>query len=369
MIASPMRPRLRFLYHPVSLVLIFMFAMLAIVLAANRGDPLALVQVGTYYASGDAQGSQGYDGQFVYYMALDLHPQRVAARLDAPAYRYQRILLPVLARLVGLGNPALIPWTIPLVNLAGHALGVWAMAALLAGWGLPRRYALVYGLFAGFTLAVRLDLPEPLAFGLAVLAFWCGEQGQVRRRAWLFGLAAFAKETILPLAVAQVLADLVNRRWRAAGWGAAALLPFAAFQGWLWIVFGVPGLGSGGAMATPFEWIPFMGLWRIGAYSWVYLLGMLAVFGPAVILPAVWGAWAAVRAWLSGDRQVYAVGLFLQALLIASLPFSTFRETGGLLRFACSFVLAVLLFAGQRRLLRLLNYSFLWLVLNVFLLK
>ncbi len=31
-------------------------------------------------------------------------------------------------------------------------------------------YALIYGLWAGFTLAVRLDLPEPLAFALVAAA-------------------------------------------------------------------------------------------------------------------------------------------------------------------------------------------------------
>jgi hypothetical protein len=56
-------------------------------------------------------------------------------------------------------------------------------------------------------------------------------------------------------------------------------------------------------------------------------------------------------------------------MMIAFLPYSTARETGGLLRFACGLVLAVLLFAARYRQRRALNYSFLWIVLNVFLLK
>jgi hypothetical protein len=122
-------------------------------------------------------------------------------------------------------------------------------------------------------------------------------------------------------------------------------------------------------MATSFEWIPYMGLWRIGAYSLVYLLAMLVVFGPAVVLPSVWGIRKAIRTLVAGERNVFVLALLLNALVIAFLPFSTFRETGGLMRFTCGLVLSVLLFAGQYRLKRVLNYSLLWVVLNVFLLK
>jgi hypothetical protein len=122
-------------------------------------------------------------------------------------------------------------------------------------------------------------------------------------------------------------------------------------------------------MATPFEIIPFLGFMRIGQYSQLYLLAMLVVFGPAVILPALWGIWAALKRLLAGEMNFVVLALLLNALLIPFLPFSTFRETGGLLRISCGLVLALTLFAGRYRLWRVLNYSYLLLVLNVFLLK
>jgi len=122
-------------------------------------------------------------------------------------------------------------------------------------------------------------------------------------------------------------------------------------------------------MATSFEWLPFMGLLRIGGESVAYLAAMLVVFGPAVVLPAVWGVWKSGQFWLTGQRNVIVLGLFINALTIAFVPYSTARETGGLLRFACGLVLAVLLFAARYRQRRALNYSLLWIVLNVFLLK
>jgi hypothetical protein len=186
----------------------------------------------------------------------------------------------------------------------------------------------------------------------------------------LYGLALFAKEVTVLFVAAQFLADLSQRRRReAAGLAAVALLPYALFQLWLWQVFGQPGISSGGAMATPFELVPYMGLWRIGAYSQAYLLAMAVVFGPAIILPSLWGIWMGAKSWLKGDRNVLVLALFFNAAAIVFLPFSTFRETGGLLRFACGLVLSVLLVAGRRKSRRVLNYALLWMVLNVFLFK
>jgi hypothetical protein len=70
-----------------------------------------------------------------------------------------------------------------------------------------------------------------------------------------------------------------------------------------------------------------------------------------------------------GEVNVVVLALLTNALLVASLPFSTFRETGGVLRILCGLVLAVLLFSARYQQIRVLRYSWLWLVLNVFLLK
>jgi len=48
-----------------------------------------------------------------------------------------------------------------------------------------------------------------------------------------------------------------------------------------------------------------------------------------------------------GDINVVVLALLTNAMLVASLPFSTFRETGGVLRILCGLVLAVVLFAAR----------------------
>jgi hypothetical protein len=240
----------------------------------------------------------------------------------------------------------------------------------MAGWGVSRWYALVYGLYAGFLVAVITDLPEPLAYGLVACGFLALERGRPLLGWVLLGLSVLAKEVALLFVLAVILAYAFQRRWRdALALSLIAVLPFCIFQLWLWLVFGQPGVASGGAMATPFEWIPFMGLLRIGFASPLYLAAMLVVFAPTVILPCLWGIWKSGAFFLEGQRNMIVLGLFLNSLVIPFVPFSTFRETGGMLRFACGLVLAVLLFAACYRQRRALNYSVFWLVLIVFLLK
>jgi hypothetical protein len=344
--------------------------LVGITIARSGGDPLTLARIGTHFSEGNPSGTEGYDGQFVYYIARDPAPERVAPYLDVPAYRYQRILLPLLARGLSFGNEAALPWILALLGIVSLTVGAWVVEKILVGWGVNRWYALVYGLWTGFLLAIIVDLPEPLAYGLVAGGLLALERER-RLLGWcLLGLSVFAKEVAMLFVVACVLAYFFQRRWRdVVALGLIGIAPFFVFQAWLWAVFGQPGVGSGGAMSTPFEWIPFMGILRIGGESVPYLLAMLVVFGPAVILPSIWGIITSLKFWLDDERNVIVLGLFVNAIIIAFIPFSTFRETGGILRFACGLVLAVLLFSARYRQRRALNYSVLWIVLNVFLLK
>ena len=73
---------------------------MAVVVTSAGGDPLALATLGTRFSEGDPGGTEGYDGQFSYYIARD--PLNGWQHCDVPAYRYQRILYPLLGRLSGL---------------------------------------------------------------------------------------------------------------------------------------------------------------------------------------------------------------------------------------------------------------------------
>ena len=179
-----------------------------------------------------------------------------------------------------------------------------------------------------------------------------------------------AKEVVILFVLAFLLIELYEKQWqKVIGIIGIIFIPYALFQVWLWQVFGEFGIGSGGAMATSFEIIPYMGLLRIGKYSLWYMVMMMIVFGPAIVLPSIWGVVVSIKKWLVKEINVFSLALFLNCLSIMFMPFSTFRETGGLLRYSNGLVLSLLLFAGYYRMRKTLNYSALWLVLNVFYFK
>ncbi len=248
--AARLRP-----WHIISVIL---GGYLAITLAAHGGDPMAFVIVGTRFDPGLPDGSMGYDGQFAYQMARD--PLNGWQRVDSPAYRYQRILYPALARLFALGRSDWLPWSLLLVNNIALILGVIVFERLMMTGGFSPWYALVYGLNIGMVMAVRLDLTEPIAYMLAGL----GALLAMRDRWWLsalcFALAALAKEVTLLLAAGYILHLLtVTPRWRGKLWAFLIFLPFAAWQFILLLWLGEWGLSSGGALSSSFELIPLRG--------------------------------------------------------------------------------------------------------------
>lgn len=343
---------------------------LSMVVLGSNGNPLSLARIGTYYQEGDPKGSQGYDGQFVYYIAKTPNPHQVERKLDVAAYRYQRILLPIIAHFASFKNQSLIPWVIPGLNLISHVVGTWGLASLLKRAGKKPLHALYYGLWAGGLLSLRLDLSEPLAFSLVILAVLAIKEGK-RGMGWLlYGLAIFTKEVVVLFIIAQIIAYLIDKKVRqAAGLFLISIMPYAIFQYWLKIQFGSFGLGSGGAMATGFEWIPLMGFFKI-ADSSILLFGIfLIVFGPFLLYPAVWGIWKSSSHLISGQWDFEAIVLGLQGLSFLFLPFSTFREPGGLLRYGIGLILALILYLQEHEIPVFWKYAPAAWVLNLFLLE
>ena len=363
-----MNARLRSLVNPAAVTLFVLLLYLGSVLVQSDFSPFAFVRIGSTFESEHSVDEAGYDGQFVYFIARNLQPDAVAPLLDVPAYRYQRILLPLLARLLAFGSDGALPWILAAAGLIAHFAGVLIVARLLEARGVSRWYALVYGLWAGFLLAARLDLPEPLAYALVAAALATRDY-----RPWLkwlfFSLAVFAKEIALLFVGAQIIVYLLRRDWRGvAGLTAVALLPYAAFQIWLRAVFGDFGIGSGGAMATSFEWVPFMGWFRIIPFSAAFFAAYGLILVPFFYLPAVWSIFRTITGTFK-KAAPEAAYLLVHAAVIPFLPFSTVREPGGLLRFGCGFVLALLLFAAKNKEKKALRYSIAWLALSAVILN
>ncbi len=336
-------------------------------LAQAGWDPIALVEIGTRYSEGLEDGTEGYDGQFAYYIAMEPDPATVEPKLDVPAYRYQRILYPILARISAFAQDEWIPWTLIAIALISQVVATFILTRYLIEHQIPTRYALIYGLWVGLIVGVATDLFEPLTFACIVGAYYARYRNRRTLSYALFTLALFTKETALIFWGAAVVADWIEgRRGKDFFQGLVPGVMYGLWQIWLWITFGSFGLTSGGAMATPFEWIPYMGFIRIGGDSIEVLILFALIFIPAVIIPSLWGIFSSGSAILKErEINIHVLALLFTALAIAFLPFSTFREPLALLRMATGLVLAVILFSIDRGLRRPLNYGMFWIFLLV----
>ena len=107
--------RIRLALSPWMIVLFVAGIYLINALSSRQWDPMAFVLVGGQFDNRVQNNSLGYDGQFVYQIGRD--PLNGWRYVDVPAYRYQRILYPILARVLSLGNSTVLPWTLILINL------------------------------------------------------------------------------------------------------------------------------------------------------------------------------------------------------------------------------------------------------------
>ncbi len=354
--------------RPWWIVAVVALVYMVLVVSSSGGDPLALATLGTRFSEGDRDGTEGYDGQFSYYIARD--PLNGWQHCDVPAYRYQRILYPLLGRLLAFGQEPLLPYALALLSVAALAAGTYLTEQLLLRYRMSPWYAITYGLYAGQLMSARLLVAEPLAHALAQAAILAAERDRWRWSVVLFALGVLAKETILVFVAGYLLFLLAQRQWRrfaelALGVG----VPFLLWQAALWAWLGSPGLGSGGAGATGWEFLPYRGLWSVGAIDLRVLALLALVMVPLAVIPSLLSLWATGRDLWRGRWHPFTTMLLANAAMIVFLPQSTFREPLGMLRLTTGLVAAAILYGAARRSRRILNYTLLWLASLVFLAK
>jgi hypothetical protein len=343
---------------------------IVLVLFRNDGNPMALVTIGTRFSEGIADGTEGYDGQFVYYIARD--PSTATQYLDVPAYRFQRILLPFLGRILALGRESLLPWTILVINLTSLSVGTWLLEQLLIEQKVSRWYAVTYGLTLGIFASVRLSLSEPLAYALVLGGITLANRERWAWSAVIFALAGLAKEITLFFVAGYGLFLLVERRWRIAViFGAISVLPFIVWQIILKNTLGAFGVGSGGAMATSFEIIPFAGMGKILTETPPEIHGGLILrFAPILILfvifPTLWALWRCWIDWRKDTWTGYTYLMFVNAAVLPFVPFSTYRELQAILRFIVGLQISIILYAAVGKRQRVLLNTLIWIVTILF---
>ncbi len=344
----------------------------AVIFIRGEGNPLILMTIGTNFnptLSKIAYSEEGYDGQFTYYIADN--PDTAEQYIDVPAYRFQRILLPISGRILGLGQSGLIPLSLLLVNLLALAGGTYILEQLLVSHNVSRWFAIGYGLSIGVFGSARLMTTETLAYGLVLLAIWLYQRDKWVGSAIIFALSAFAKEVTLIFVAGYVLYLFTQKEWRKGTiFALISGIPFALWQVVLFNTFGSFGIGSGGDMATGFEIIPFMGFFRILIDGNITIFAFLApIIGLFVLLPTFWGLWQCWQDYRKKRWSLLTWLLFVNSAIMLFVPFSTYREHLGILRFIVGLQISVILYSAKNRKRRAMMYSTFWFFTTLFLIS
>ncbi len=312
------------------------------VLSTHGWDPLAFVlRTPPDLPAGQTWGV-GYDGRFAY--AIAVNPWGSTTDLDQPELRYQRILYPLLVKMLSVGNRALVPWMLVAVNLAASIAATAALARLLLRRGASAWLALVLVLSLGFLLALRMDLLEPMALALSLWAWEAMERRRVALGAVLLAIGALAKETTIVFTLSFAVAAWFGGRRRAAlGVLAAGVLPFGA---WLLTVRAWFGSSAEMLAKTQLGWLPFAGL-RYLADPVSRGVVLIWVIGPAILF-----AFLAARDLLRGFHEPRSADTWLvigSAALVSVLPRPSWVDPLAIIRFGLGLVAAVLLWSAVYR--------------------
>ena len=188
----------------------------------------------------------GHDGQIYYAIGLDLDGDEVAPLLDHGAFRYRRILYPLLASGFGLlqGEALLIGMIVLAAGSVAVASG--AVAATAVRLGRSEWLALAVILNPGVWLSVRLLTADVLALALMAVGLLAASSSS-RTAAASFTLSILAKDVYL-VTPAGLSAARDRRRWLLFVVPAVVLI---FWMSWLTLTLG-DGFTGRGNLALPF---------------------------------------------------------------------------------------------------------------------
>lgn len=162
------------------------------------------------------QDAGGYDGQFFYLMArkpFDI--TLVQESMISPVWRYQRILYPfVTFVLSGLGNPGLVKFMLPLVNLLSVLGLTIVLVKMLEVFNISKWYSLFFSLSPGLVYSFLYNLAEPLTYFLVALASYLFIKNNHKLSLLFFVLAILTREVALFAVLGVVVYLLWNKKYK-----------------------------------------------------------------------------------------------------------------------------------------------------------
>lgn len=311
---------------------------------ASHASAVIKVQPGFPYVGHE----QAYDGANYYLIALD--PLHARYYVTGGTYYYSRVLYPITARLLALGQTDLIPYTLILINLISVVWGTVMLAAWLRRRHVPPWYALMYTADSGVFVAVQRDLTEPLAYALLATGIYILQFGG-KRRVFLsgicFGLAVLTRDKAVILALVGALGFLLGAdlgpskvhlpqiRRRLPGTialGAVTLLPYVALKVFLYLWM------HSVTIAPAQQVAPLAAMFSARVSGQILLSDVLAAMIPAAICLGMI-VWAVIR----GARDLSLLALFVLVIVTTvTLNPEYFVDVTGLMRATILVVMAAL---------------------------
>jgi hypothetical protein len=319
--------------RPVVLTAAAAYAAFTLLALAQHGwNPFWFVWIGERWAHGVPGTHSGYDGQMYYYIARD--GWAAVSYMDAPAYRFGRMLYPALARVLALGQADVLPWTLLAVSYAAIVAGTAVCAGWLAAAGISPWWGLAFPFYAGTFLAYSRDLTEPLAYALAAGGIVAWLRGHRFAACACFALAGLTRETALLCAFAMAAAEIAARRgWRAAALASTAL-PLLAWQ--LAVANHFPDSPYAGVRTLALA--PLAGAWSLADREPGRVSALLFIGLPALALTP--GA----LAWLWREPRAHLAWLVaMHCLLTLSLPADSYLHLMAVGRQSLGLLLALLI--------------------------
>jgi hypothetical protein len=256
---------------------------------------------------------QGYeallrsDGQNFYRVALDPFGDggifAGSGEYTGTAYRYGRILFPLAAWVLALGQRRLIPVTLPLAYVSGVLLFATLACARCGRAGRPPIVGLAALLVPSAFFTVPLLVPEFLIAGLVLLTYDFAEANRIRQALVAGALLLLARETAVLAFPPLILPHVRRREWRAVARWSVVAIPLLVWYMWLRARIGVwpfldPGHAATRALDLPMR--SFLStLWRGDAGSALAFAATLGWVTIASAAAVVWWrrtslAWAAL---------------------------------------------------------------------------
>lgn len=211
------------------------------VLIAHPDGILAFPHIGTIYSMGISKidgGTVGYDGQFTYFIARD--GAGAEPFMDGASLRYQRIIYPLLARFLAVGQSDLVPYALLFINVLALGIGAGALAYILTWVGGNGYLAIGYTVWVGNLFALRFTLHEILCFAFALVAVITYIHRRYIPTIGLLIFATLTKEIGFLFAIGLGLHAIFGRgkiRWASLMMG-APLLTFLLWWGFMRLWFG-----------------------------------------------------------------------------------------------------------------------------------